>query len=460
MVTYMATESLLDVLKMYELLPVPSMEVLRKNWTMETLQGFLNSYLKFQLANAKKLQASLSASDPPLWIYIDPLDAGNPSVLVQHILLAERIVTIDPIAVLHCPAREFRQWLQSLHGALKYVERNRELIKHEFLVLVPDPRHYGLGNYLEERVKVILADKDAREMWYSNGHLCVGALPTIVTNGANHVEAPCYHFHFGHHFALEAKFADPGIIGSNEPPHLHFDFRGSAQTFKKLSVKRGIIYHGLEREVQQFFAQPILEYQASLAMSRVWAHDRLSTFNPLTAEVLRRDVAREAKNVVAGSQWIMPAQVALKRMGVEALSPIHALEFREQYQAAFRRNIRLMQELCGSVQAVPSDKCFGKEIEHLISTKFDPTFKELDAELRAAEGVTKTRTISLFTLVGSALVLGANAGWSAGLAAALGALPTVEAEISDRWKRHVVSQRNPMYFLWKARRHGFVPRGD
>jgi hypothetical protein len=242
-------------------------------------------------------------------------------------------------------------------------------------------------------------------------------------------------------------------------PHIHFDGRGPQQRYEKLSVKRAIIYDQIpELQLRQFFMPAVTQYESNLLMSRLWTRDRFSTLNPLTTAALLRDVHREAQAIVDKSKWTAPAQCVMKAVGLETQDPLRALDFRERNLDAFERYLAALQVMCDSVQAVPVDANFQREVQNLLSQKLQPAISECEAEIRSAVGAARINvgTFSLITLGGVALVLADPTQWSGGAATAIGALGALGGAAAEYWKGHVLRQANPMYFLWKAKKHGLT----
>src|SRR5258707_529278 len=99
----MGGENIISFLELHELLPVPPLAELTKRWTEGALTAFLDRYLAFLRSQSEAFHARLNSADPPVAVFLDPLDCGRKETFLQHAFLADVLVLIDPISVLHCP---------------------------------------------------------------------------------------------------------------------------------------------------------------------------------------------------------------------------------------------------------------------------------------------------------------------------------------------------------------------
>jgi hypothetical protein len=452
------TTDTLEVLRMYELLPPPSLDKLQKTWTADSLTTFLDRYLAYRREAVREYQQTLSAENPPVSLFLDPLDCGSAANILQHALLAHYLVMPDPITILHCPQRPLNVWLQQLHSALTLISSISALLKSNFVVLIPDPCHCAIQPQAFQRAQAVLEDPRARDIWYSYGNACKGESPAKVSIGSDiHLQAPIYHLHLGSHFAMQIAWPDaPGIREAlNSNPKLHIDGGGPHQKFKRLTMKQASIYEKLEPIIKKFYLQPVTQFQSALLMARLWAQDRFSTLNPLSTSILRHDLDVEASTIHDKSAWIQPAQCAITALGITSTDPQRTMDFRDQHAELFEAHLALMRDTFARIQLVPGDSNFSKEIANIVKTEIQPDLKKLDAELRGAAGrkAIWASTFALTTLAGMALAIANPDNWATTAATAISALPTAAAVGVEYWNSRV-AKTNPLYFLWNARQHG------
>ena len=453
------SKNIVEFLELHELLPVPSIGQLSAKWTEGALRDFLDRYLAFLRQQSQLLHVSLNSEHPPSLLFLDPLDSGRRETFLQHLLLADGVVIMDPISVLHCPPRPLNTWLQQLHQALVFVQGIREMLTRGFVHTVPDPTHCGLHAEAINRAKAVLEDQASREIWFSHSHACKGKLPaTISIGGKPNVNAPLYHFHLGPHFTMNSSFpALPGDKAAiSKQPHIHFDMGGPNQRFDRISMKNAVIYEKLESQVKGFLLRPVAQYESCLLMARVWSNDRFSTLNPLTTAVLSRDLASEAVAVSKESEWIAPAECAIRMLGIESTEIGRALDFREKYADAFKSHLEGLDDIYRGIQSTTAEPGFRDEVGAIIKEKMQPRFRELEAETRSLAGTIKINAgfFGIITLAGTALILADPKNWIANAGTALAGLGPVANGLTEWWKGRVAQSRNPLYFLWKAREHG------
>lgn len=458
----MGNSSTLDFLQLHELLPLPPVGDLERKWTLGSLKDFLNRYLAFRRTEAAKFRGILGSGSSPSTLFLDPLDCGRPASFTQHLFLTERVVINDPITMIHCPDRPFAAWVKDLHRSLSFISLIQHLLRRDFVELVPDPRHCGLGEQAGKRAQDVLSNADLRGKWYESGHVCWGTLPAKITMGGTiTVESPHYHLHLGSNTQYVSRFPDsPAIQAALKlNPSIHVDGRGTAQRFEKLTIRRAMTHRGLEEEpIKKFFLPHVTNYEASLLMAQMWAKDRFSTLNPLTADLLNRDYG-DNSTAARDSAWIPPARCAVNALGLDASDPQHALDFRDANADAFRRYVKTLEMLSEEVKGIPADPNFANEVGAVVEKKIQPELRQLDAELRAAASAVKIYggVFAAITLGGVALMVADPQQWSGAVTTALGALGTAASAAAEWRKAKIVADQKPLFFLWKAKKHGLLP---
>jgi len=435
-----------EFLKLHELLPVPALSTLQSRWTPDILRGFLDRYLAFARQNAATI--SLEANETR--IFLDPLDAHVREAYLQHLLIADRVVIVDPITALHCPARQHNEWLRELRDACSFISKIQDLINMGFVVTVPDPCHCGLQKDAIERTTRVLEDPEACRPWYEFGHVCKSETEASVQINDEKLRATLYHIHLGRN-SLHT-FRSKCVGDSNSKPRVHVEVNGK---FKRMSVQHAVNHENLKESVTHFFTRQIFQHQASLLMSRQWCDSRYSSLNPLSASVVSRDIDRLSRTVGQASNWVAPAKASLKLLGFDGSNVGMAQEVKAKYHEPFRRYSTYMREVFSDIQRLPADQHFQREVKEIVNRTLAKEIVDCEREIRSCTRSIKTG-VGFFGLIGvsaTALALGDPSQWQGAATLALGALSTLvgPAEAISRVRE---VRQNPVYFLIKAQKHG------
>ena len=443
--------TVIDLLKKYDLIPLASAQTIAANWNERKLKDFLQEYLEFVKSGSSKI-----IDDGKKRVFLDPLDSHLREVYLRHILITDQVVIVDPITPLHCPPRPYNQWIKELHGACHRLLNVADLIDAGFVITAPDPCHCGLNSKAYETAKAILEDEEARRPWYESAYVCKNENGRISVNGRMS-SGKLYHIHLGPHLEMTGNFNHPA--GLPKPgPGVHLDFKIQNQgPFKRMSTTHAMTSEGLAEKIKNFLLRPVSQHQGSLLMANQWADNRYTSVNPLTESVLRRGTDDITRNLKDSSLWIPPALEAVRLLGFDGNNFKAALEAKEKYSNEFREYLRAIENIFEQVQHVPADSSFIKEVKHLLSDKIESEKREIEREVTQKMRTIRTNIgfFGVMAITGSILIC-ALPNQAAGIATMVGGaattvIPSIEAALAINDQR-----RNPMYFLWKSRKHGVL----